>query len=219
VTDANGAYSFSGLTLPVRIEFTGLQNSDFAASVGSGKNSSIQFYTAATTSANFAVNYPGYYCNTPNPYLATPCYANGDPLLPGAASTDLVLVKAPYDASGVAGSGGTPYVGLGTGSQVGAVWGLAYQKSTKQLFSSAFLKRHVGFGPLGIGGIYKTDMVTNVTTNFVDLSAIGINLGTNPHSGLSGNPTIHRMMKTVIRRSVKSVSAELIFLMMVNSCL
>jgi len=65
---------------------------------------------------------------------------------------------------------------------VGAVYGVAYQRSTERVFTSAFLKRHSGFGPLGTSGIYVTDMnqTPAVTTNFIDLSSIGIDGGLDP---------------------------------------
>ena len=57
-SSATGTYSFTGLTLPLRIEFTSSQTGDYTAPVGTGNNTSIQFYTAASTTANFGVNYP-----------------------------------------------------------------------------------------------------------------------------------------------------------------
>lgn len=40
---------------------------------------------------------------------------------------------------------------------VGSVYGLAYDRSRHYLYGSAFLKRHVGLGSLGLGGIYRID--------------------------------------------------------------
>ncbi len=188
-TDANGAYSFSGLTLPLRIEFASASTGDYASATGSGSATSVQFYTAATTTANLSLQYPQDYCNSSNPQMIIPCFVNGDPTQGGSAGTDPVLVKFPYDASGIAYNGGTPDVAIATASNVGAVWALAYQKTTQQLFSAAFLKRHVGFGSLGIGGIYKTDIATSTTTPFVSVNSIGIDVGTDPHTGLPADAT------------------------------
>ena len=44
--------------------------------------------------------------------------------------------------------------------EVGAVYGLAYQRSTNSYFMSSYLKRHVGFGPGGPGAIYQLDRNT-----------------------------------------------------------
>ncbi|MBK8678873.1 MAG: hypothetical protein IPN25_09385 [Sphingobacteriales bacterium] len=58
-TDQDGAYSFTGLTLPLRIEFIPFLEEDYAAPNGSGSKTSVQFYAAATTTANFGINYAG----------------------------------------------------------------------------------------------------------------------------------------------------------------
>ena len=188
-TSVTGAYAFAVGTLAsgtkVRLEFT--LPAAYFASNGATANSTVQFVTAGTgVTANLGVNAPADYCQA-NPNLVTPCYVNGDPEQIGSASGDPVLIKFPFTASGQAYNGGTPDIALATGGQIGAVWALAYQKNTKQLFSAAFLKRHVGFGPLGIGGIYKTNISTGATTNFIDVKTIGIDVGTDPHTGLTGN--------------------------------
>ena len=68
-TSASGTYSFTGLTLPARIEFTGLGVSDFSSAFGSGSGSSVQFVTAASTAVDFGINYPSDYCHA-DPQLA-----------------------------------------------------------------------------------------------------------------------------------------------------
>ncbi|MEZ4982927.1 MAG: hypothetical protein R2769_15355 [Saprospiraceae bacterium] len=59
----------------------------------------------------------------------------------------------------------------------GSVYGLAYDRFSKTLYTSAFLKRHVGMGPLGIGGLYKVTTNNPITCYraFVDVKSIGIN--------------------------------------------
>ncbi|MFN8000789.1 MAG: hypothetical protein U0X75_07215 [Acidobacteriota bacterium] len=63
---------------------------------------------------------------------------------------------------------------LATARQVGSVWGVAYNKFTKKVFTSAMLRRHVGLGPQGLGGMYVTDMTvpaSATTSNFIDVVA------------------------------------------------
>ncbi|MEZ4615163.1 MAG: hypothetical protein R2867_06580 [Caldilineaceae bacterium] len=68
---------------------------------------------------------------------------------------------------------------LSNKSDVGAIWGMAYNRTNQTIYSSAYLKRHSGLreglatNPLG--AIYQT--VANGTTLFVDLSTLGINVG------------------------------------------
>ena len=88
-TDASGAYSFTGLTLPLRIEFSGYQTGDYSAPKGNTNNTSVQFYTAASSAANFAVNYPSDYCQSPTPPIVTPVYISGS----ASGSTNTALVS------------------------------------------------------------------------------------------------------------------------------
>jgi hypothetical protein len=71
---------------------------------------------------------------------------------------------------------------LAKASEVGSLWGIAYDKFRNRVFSSAVLRRHSGLGPLGLGGIYVTDMNTNTTTDYVDVAAapLNINVGAVP---------------------------------------
>lgn len=60
---------------------------------------------------------------------------------------------------------------------VGSIWGLAHDAYRGRLYAAALAKRHSGFGPLGSGGIYQTDLATGQTTPLVSLDALGIPTG------------------------------------------
>lgn len=73
--------------------------------------------------------------------------------------------------------------------ETGSLWGLAWDQPSKKLYSSAFVKRHADFGPLGIGGIYVSDMSLGTNTEqFIDLSAAGVDVGSLPDRGLPSDP-------------------------------
>ncbi|TDB58533.1 SdrD B-like domain-containing protein [Arundinibacter roseus] len=59
----------------------------------------------------------------------------------------------------------------------GCIWGLTYDRSHNLLYSAALAKRHSGFGPLGSGGIYKTNLLTGKTIPFASLDSLGGNTG------------------------------------------
>ncbi|MBD2700859.1 hypothetical protein IC229_09430 [Spirosoma sp. BT702] len=175
-----GSYSLSvGSNGTYRVEFTGLGTGDYesfrGAATATGINAtSVQFVavSGATANINFAVNYPLDYCQ-PSPTLVVPCYINGNPLTSGTVGSEHVLVTVPYTSSGTA---VTP-TSIADGEDIGSVWGVAYQRETKKIFSAAFLKRHVGLGAAGLGGIYTTT-TTGTSTLLVDLeTTFGINLG------------------------------------------
>ncbi|MEK7832369.1 MAG: SdrD B-like domain-containing protein, partial [Acidobacteriota bacterium] len=56
--------------------------------------------------------------------------------------------------------------------QIGTTWGLAYARSTRQVYAAAFMKRHTGFGPGGTGAIYRVNPVNGAATTYADLNAI-----------------------------------------------
>lgn len=47
---------------------------------------------------------------------------------------------------------------LATFQKTGTIWGLAYNRDTKKLYSSAMLRRHAAISPDGLGAIYETDI-------------------------------------------------------------
>lgn len=107
-----------------------------------------------------------YICAPERAYAVTTCFVNGDPLAAGseAIGTD-ALVGFSYEAQGSAFPGTSmPYQPpdhLATTDQIGSVWGLSYNRQNNDIYASAFLKRHTGLGPLGLGGIYKLELTDN----------------------------------------------------------
>ena len=96
------------------------------------------------------------------PRIALPLYINGNHQSPDTLPAIIIVnLNSPNP------SGGSPKRrGLGGGAtqhSVGTVWGLAYDRSRGLLYSSAFLKRHAGLGPLGAGGLYVSNLHTNQT--------------------------------------------------------
>lgn len=63
---------------------------------------------------------------------------NGDPLAGNAGTTNW-LWATPTTSTGTA----APPQLVG-GFKVGALWGVAYNKQAKKVFTSAFIKRHAG---------------------------------------------------------------------------
>ena len=185
-TNATGNYTIPSVSGALRVEFS--LPTYYFASKGNTGNTSIQFVTAPIVTTNLAVNVPSDYCESTNPLLATPCYINGDGNASGTAASGSAFVGFPYNSTGTT----TPTNMYATANLIGSTWGVAYQRSTQTLFTAAFLKRHVGMGPLGIGGIYKVNATstTPAAVNFVDVKTIGIDVGTitsNTTRGLTAN--------------------------------
>ncbi|MBK6929475.1 MAG: carboxypeptidase regulatory-like domain-containing protein [Saprospirales bacterium] len=180
-TDINGDYYFTGLSdgVKYRLEFnlsTALLTSGYRlGNNGTDSRTSVQFVTAPVCTADIGVFIPSDFCDA-NPLVLVPCYTRGNPLVPGSAAGDPALVGFLYNATGPGAE--TPYA---IQSQVGSLWGEAYDKTRKRMYTSAFLRRHTGLGPLGLGGIYVTDLTAppaTSTASFVDLVSLGVNVGT-----------------------------------------
>ncbi len=181
-----GTTTTSGITAPnysltgcgsgsVRIEFVipasggcSLNNLiDFTSGGGASYGSSVQFANGNSSNINFAVNAPeDYFQASDNPKVFAPVYYNGNPSNSSVAASN-AFMGVNFDASGSKSN-------IATVGQIGSTWGVAFSKQAQKLFTSAFLKRHVGLGPLGSGGIYMIDPNTNAVTNWLDLDALGI---------------------------------------------
>ncbi|MBK7869454.1 MAG: hypothetical protein IPJ74_01625 [Saprospiraceae bacterium] len=152
VTDANGEWTVTGLTpgAQYRVEFSipaslPLLEESFA---GTDNGTSVQFVSPGTCEVDFGVLDPVCYCQE-NPPMSLACYENGS----GVGNTNGVFVSIDYD---YAGTNPMPAKDFDANT-VGALWGVSYQKSNKRMFTSTFLKRHVGFGPRGADGVYVMD--------------------------------------------------------------
>ena len=160
VSDPN--YLLSGCSGTVRVEFvipsvsSNLKvNSgyDYSSSKAAAYGSSVQFVTSNQSNVNFAINNPQDYwdnINQNNPGFAVPRLINGT-ASSNSGETGIVFVD--NDDSGL-----TPALGtIANASEVGSIYGVAYQKRFNRFFYSSLTKRHVGFGPKGIGGLYISD--------------------------------------------------------------
>lgn len=168
---SNGTYSFTGLNLPARIEFSGYLTGDFSGPFGTFNSTSVQFYSANTTSANFGVNYPTDYCQT-NPNLVIPVYING-------RETDSeAFFSFPYNSSGQTSVNTT----LAKSQEIGSTWGVAYDRKNQKIYTSAFLKRHVsmvdnnGDSKEDLGAIYVMSP-SGTPSLWLDITTLSIDVG------------------------------------------
>ncbi len=189
-TDGLGRYFFSGLTdgAAYRLEFSpppGLGYID--APAGADHGGAVQTVTAPSCDANAAFTHPDDYAE-PDPDLAATCFVNGDPLPQNSEARDMdVLVLFNWTSTG----NSVPPDHIAAAGEIGACYGLAWDRNGHQLYTSAFVKRHVGLGPLGLGGIYRIDLgdpANPVTQPLADLEALGIACGTLPSNSGRGLP-------------------------------
>lgn len=150
---------------PVRLQFSGIEEGVFVAS----GHSSVQFVTAPSE-ISLKLFGPATYTGS-NPRAAQVIYAQG------SLKNDSTAVIASVVSYSALAQDSIQHVKLAQAGQTGSVWGLAYDRAAKRLFSSALAKRHSDLGGLGTGGIYVTDVVSNQTSPFINLDALGFKTG------------------------------------------
>jgi SdrD B-like domain len=176
-TDATGDYVFSGLTAanyPIRVEFSGLPALYGQGTLnGTDGRTTTQFVPAPDCNVDLGVLNSDDYCQT-NPKIFIPIY-NRFETSSGSGTANLpVLVGLDYNTSGL--KNPAVITTLGTHTQMGSIYGVAYDKSIKQVFSAAVLRRSIQLGPLGLGGLYISNTSTNTTSSWIDVTAAPYNL-------------------------------------------
>ena len=169
--DGNWYVDPTGVSFPVRVEFSNLPEWASEAFVGTNSLTSVQTLSSASCSVNFAVDNAADYCGSTNPTMVVACYESGNAYYGSNGNTNKGIVSFAYNSSGTNASG------VGTVAQiyqVGTVWGMAWQAKTKRMFASTLLKRHSGLGEEGVGGVYVMDFSSgtgSVSTSF-DLQGV-----------------------------------------------
>jgi len=147
-TDIDGNWAIdgsSGITGAIRVEF---DESSTTLQPGTAGGTTAQFSIVPDTTMSTGFTNPAQFCEE-NPKLITPQFTQGDPT---SADWAPMAALSSWDYSSPSGADNHA-----TFEDLGATWGLAYQRSSEALFVSAVMKRHSGYGPQGTGGIYAVD--------------------------------------------------------------
>ena len=178
-SDASGLYAFTSIPVanyPVRVEFSNWPASvqGYSGASLNGNKSSVRFVSTPTCTLDCGGVNPLNYSQS-NPPVFSNLYTNNDPLAGGSAGTTKCLIVHDYNDNS-----DQSETTVANSSEIGSVWSKTWNKYHKKLFIGAFLKRHVGLGPIGIGGIYALDYSNPASpsiSNFLDVTTIGINVG------------------------------------------
>ena len=185
---ADGTYTLdvaTAATADVRIEFTtptGYQPTVVNPAGGTNASgTSIQFVSAGATDVNFGIQVPGDYCNN-NPKVASNCIREGSVNFSNNSSSSALELANWFsptpgkysDPSRLA----YPYseeapTTVSKFKDVGATWGIAYQRTAGLIWNSAFIRAHAGLGPKGLGGLYVYDTAGNPVASFDLVTEIG----------------------------------------------
>ncbi|MFJ6378888.1 SdrD B-like domain-containing protein [Kitasatospora sp. NPDC092039] len=109
---------------------------------------------------------PGDYCQKNAP-VVTACQNTA-----WQGGGQRTLVSFPYGAHGQAGVD-VDVADIATAAQTGTLFGVAWNRTDRRVFSSAAAKRTTAYGPGGPGGIYLTDPAQRRTTLFTTVPDAG----------------------------------------------
>ena len=142
-TDANGDYTFAANAGPYRVEFIIPDSLDqyVPSFVGAENETSVQFLAGPSCDVDYAIINPAEYCNN-DPLLITSCFVSGDNV-----AGDAILTWSSSNENSSSESPGTLNTfDLGSSanvSQVGSIWGIAFNRYDEVAYTSAVLKRHL----------------------------------------------------------------------------
>lgn len=186
ISSRDGSYTMTVTSNgPLRVEFATFPDgfTQGIASTASQSNAADPAWSATTAGASTQfilgdrathVNLPlinaQNYCQA-NPDLVTNRFVLSKAILNTDTDGEPSLIDFPYTASG-----NTIYprqVEIPQGV-IGTTWGLAYQRSTRQIYAGAFFKRFAPFGFGGPGAIYRItrEPAPGQATLFADLNVL-----------------------------------------------
>jgi hypothetical protein len=164
-TNTAGTFNFTVAQVPVgtkvRVEFSGLGSEEYTSASGAGNASNVQFVTAPAATISYAINATEDFWDnaiSPNPTLLAVANRRGS--INGHYKNHFSIVQTNNNASGPDNPVDQYEITTDTTKRVaiheqtGSIMGLAYQRKTDRFFNTAFLKRSVGLGPQGAGGVY-----------------------------------------------------------------
>lgn len=98
---STGAWSVTGATLPVRVEFSWAKTGLKPSPDGTQSNTTVQFVAAPSTSVDLGVHVPKDFNRDTNPWVFSSIYIAGDPLPVGSPSGAInSLVGTHYNTTG-----------------------------------------------------------------------------------------------------------------------
>ena len=171
ISEADGTYAFAGLNngSMVRLQF-GVSPPYSSSKMGKDNASGVQFVQVPACDVRFGVVSQNEFCNEKTEIITT-CFVQGTTNVNTSEPT-IVGVEYGFNSSSSARK-------LAMHGETGSIWGLAWKSSTKEIFSSSFVKQYSGLKN-GHDAIFKTSYNgSNYTTQlFAKLSGLGQDVGT-----------------------------------------
>lgn len=164
--DTLGSYTLTGCKGDARVVFASTLPNDYSSTLSINDNTNVRFVKDGQTNLNYGVNYPVDYCPA-DPTVLVPAHYAGD----GTGSNASLGSLYSFAASSTGRS--DPATVAISKSQVGSVWGVAYDNTQQRVYLASYLKRHAGLKN-GLGYIYigSQDINTVSYKNSFDLQGV-----------------------------------------------
>lgn len=140
-----------------RVVVNGYSDDHLEGNVGSQSSASVFYAEPHGGDVSYYVGISsGPNLNYEKQNIVVPCYEGG----PAEGRKGPALIEFGFMDDGVieklGGKAPNPRM-LASIEEIGATWGLGMQPKANIVYTSALVKRHVGLGPMGIGGLYQYD--------------------------------------------------------------
>ncbi|MBK9254632.1 MAG: hypothetical protein IPM42_04025 [Saprospiraceae bacterium] len=171
VSNNDGVYSIANLTNGDFVRLVFSHSSDYFNSfAGANNGTSVQFVQVPLCNAGLGLVSDSYFCNSET-QLVTTCFVQGE-TDENVGEPTLVGMKYGFNLT-------SPVTMYAFHGETGSIWGVAWNNTTKQIYSSAFVKQYAGLTEHGHDAIFVTDIATAPykTSLFAKLSDLGVNTG------------------------------------------
>lgn len=171
ITDASGEALVEGLEdgKTYRVEWSIPDH--FEVGPFTDENGSrVQFVEVPSCSGISAVDAASY-CDSENPDIAVSCFVKGGESENEQMET-IVTLEYNFESD-------SPMKKIAMKGETGAIWGLAWKSTTRELFSTSFVKQYASLVDNNTGGIFRTVSTEqgSETTLFADLDALNYSAG------------------------------------------
>lgn len=171
LSDVSGNYVLTGLPDGKEVRLTYHHNNYYDGFIGNDNGTRVQFVTVPACSKGLGLSSTLQYCNESTRILTT-CFVQGRT---SSLPAEPTLVGLDYGFNL-----GSPAEKFAMYSETGTIWGVAWNKREKALYSSAFIKQYGDLTANGHDAIFKTsvpDAGMPSTALFTKLSTLGQDVG------------------------------------------
>jgi uncharacterized repeat protein (TIGR01451 family) len=172
ISGNSGTFSISGLTDGTKVRLVFGDVPPFGhTKKGVHNGTNVQFVQVPSCNISYGVAFLQALCNEDNEIITT-CFVQGSALSGHTSEPTIVAIKYGFNSS-------TNARKFAMHGETGSIWGLAFNRTTKEIFSSAFVKQYSGLRA-GHDAIFKSSLNDGMYTTelFKNLRDLGQNVGT-----------------------------------------